>query len=82
MAVNSPGLVGRFWEWIGWRSSKISEHRIETRNGREEAELKLEVTLSRVEKTNGMANWLRERNEQNHIAEALAAAFSDPRRRS
>lgn len=73
------GPLSRFWEWLGWRSRSISAVRTKARAVRSNAETRLVATTERVEKTDQMASWLGERNKQNHIAEALNAALSDPR---
>ena len=79
-SARGPNIIAQLWEWLGWRSRSVAEHRRETRGTRENAELKLTVTLERAKTTNDMSDWLRNRSEQNHIAEALATAFSQPRR--
>jgi hypothetical protein len=81
-SARGPNIIARMWEWLGWRSRKVAEHRRETRGARENAELKLAVTLERARTTNEMSDWLFNRSKENHIAEALSAALSQPRRRA
>lgn len=71
--------VSQFWEWLGWRSRKISEHRTAAREVRTTAEQRLQVVQKKVQESDEVASWLHDRYRQNHIAEALRTSLGEPR---
>lgn len=79
-AVATTGPVGRVWTWLGWRSRRIAEHRVDTAHGLANAEQTHAAAQLRAEAAGIMADWLARRSQQNHIAEALDEALRDPRR--
>lgn len=79
MSMTMANSISLLWEWLGWKSKRISEHRIDARESLKVAEEKLQSTVERAARTESMSDWLMKRSQQNHIAEALSSVLDHPR---